>query len=155
MGNFKRARQLRKTDTWAERLMWRWLRDRRFSGYKFYRQFPVGDYYLDFFCKEARLCVEIDGFHHGFPNQQQHDAVRRAYLHSLGIEELRFWNSKLRREAQSIRDTIFFKLQERSERTLPDYTRPITADALAGERAKITSPRPSPSQEREKRSQSL
>ncbi len=26
----------RQTETWAEKLMWGWLRDRRFSGYKFH-----------------------------------------------------------------------------------------------------------------------
>ena len=61
MAEIKRARQLRKDDTWAEKLMWRWLRDRRFSGYKFRRQHPIGIYYLDFFCKEAELNVELDG----------------------------------------------------------------------------------------------
>jgi hypothetical protein len=38
MADIERARQLRKAETWAEKLMWRWLRDRRFSGYKFRRQ---------------------------------------------------------------------------------------------------------------------
>jgi len=44
-----RARALRKRPTWAEKLMWRWLRDRRFTGYKFRRQHPMGKYCLDFF----------------------------------------------------------------------------------------------------------
>ena len=55
MADIERARQLRKDDTWAEKLMWRWLRDRRFSGYKFRRQHPLGSYYLDFFCEAAEL----------------------------------------------------------------------------------------------------
>ena len=125
MADFKRARQLRKNETWAEKLLWSWLRDRRFSGYKFRRQHPVGSYYLDFFCEEARLSVEIDGFGHGHPDQQRHDAERKAFLTALGIKELRFWNSYLRRNAQSIRDTIFRELQERASHPLPDYTRPM------------------------------
>jgi hypothetical protein len=55
MADTERARQLRKDETWAEKLMWRWLRGRRFSGYKFRRQHPIGIYYLDFFCEEAEL----------------------------------------------------------------------------------------------------
>jgi len=39
-----RARALRKKETWAERLMWTWLRNRRFSQYKFRRQHPEGIY---------------------------------------------------------------------------------------------------------------
>ena len=108
--------------------MWRWLRGRRFCGYKFRRQHPAGKYNLDFFCEEARLSIELDGSQHGFPEQQEHDAVRTAYLVSLGIKELRFWNSRLRREGQSIRDTIFRELQERAPHSLPDYTKPVRVD---------------------------
>ena len=65
--------------------MWRWLRDRRFSGCKFCRQHPLGDDYLDFFCEEAELNVELDGRQHGFPDQRQHDAERESFLQSHGI----------------------------------------------------------------------
>ena len=51
MAETARARQLRKNETWAEKLMWRWLRNRRFNGYKFRRQHPIGIYYLEFFCE--------------------------------------------------------------------------------------------------------
>jgi len=126
MADTGRARQLRKTETWAEKLMWRWLRDRRFSGYKFRRQHPVGKYYLDFFCEEAELNIELDGSQHGFPDQRKHDQEREKFLKSLGIKTLRFWNSRLRRDAQTIRDTIFNELQTRSPHPLPDYIRPTT-----------------------------
>jgi very-short-patch-repair endonuclease len=125
MADNERARQLRKKETWAEQLMWRWLRARRFSGYKFRRQHPEGVYYLDFYCEEASLAIELDGFGHGHPDQQKHDAVREKFLTSRGIKTLRFWNSHLRRNAQSIRDTIFNELQARAPHPLPDYTRPM------------------------------
>jgi very-short-patch-repair endonuclease len=118
------ARTLRKKDTWAERLMWSWLRDRRFSAYKFRRQFPLGDHILDFFCREARLDIELDGSQHGFPERQALDAERDAWLEAHGIQVLRFWNSRLRPEKQFIRDTIWRTLQERAPHPLPDYCRP-------------------------------
>jgi hypothetical protein len=61
------ARRLRECETWGERLMWSWLRDKRFSEYKFRRQHPVGPHFLDFFCIEARLNIEVDGSQHGLP----------------------------------------------------------------------------------------
>jgi len=125
MPDSARARALRKQPTWAEKLMWRWLRDRRFSGYKFRRQHPVGLYVLDFYCEEARLNVELDGSQHGFPDQRKHDLAREKCLQSLSIKTLRFWNSRLRREAESIRETIFRELQARAPHPLPAYTRPI------------------------------
>ncbi|HEV2691990.1 MAG TPA: DUF559 domain-containing protein [Verrucomicrobiae bacterium] len=126
MADTQRARQLRKDDTWAEKLMWRWLRNRRFSSYKFRRQHPAGIYYLDFFCEEARLNVEVDGGHHGHPDQQQHDLEREKYLQSLGIKTLRFWNANLRRNERTVRDTIFHELQTRAPHPLPKYTEPTS-----------------------------
>jgi very-short-patch-repair endonuclease len=125
VGNTAQARRLRNKETWAENLTWRWLRDRRFSGYKFRRQHPIGEYYLDFFCEEADLAIELDGRQHGYPGKQSHDAEREKFLKSQGIKTLRFWNSHLRRNAQSIRDTIFNELQKRAPHPLPDYTQPM------------------------------
>ena len=127
MADIQRARVLRQKETWAEQLVWRWLRSRPFSGYKFRRQHPACVYYLDFYCVEAALAVELDGFGHGHLDQQLHDAERTAFLTSRGIKVLRFWNSSLRRNSQSIRDTIFRELQERAPHPLPQYTRPMSA----------------------------
>jgi very-short-patch-repair endonuclease len=80
MAETERARQLRKDETWAEKLIWRWLHGRRFSGYKFRRQHPIGIYYLDFFCEEAELNVELDGSQHGFSDQRKHDVEREKFL---------------------------------------------------------------------------
>jgi len=124
MADIARARALRKKETWAEKLMWRWLRDRRFSGYKFRRQHPKGIYCLDFYCEAASLAIELDGFGHGHPARQNHDAEREKYLTTQGIKVLRFWNSYLRRNAQSIRDNIFAELQSRAPHPLPNYTNP-------------------------------
>ena len=125
MADIARARHLRRSETWAEKQMWRWLRDRRFSDFKFRRQHPVGDYCLDFYCREASLAIELDGFQHGFPKGRARDALRDEYLKSLGIKTLRFWNSHLRRNGQGVRDTIFHELQKRAPHPLPDYTRPM------------------------------
>jgi very-short-patch-repair endonuclease len=125
MAGIKLARTLRKKETWAEKLVWSWLRNRRFNRYNFRRQHPLGIYHLDFFCEEAQLNLELDGRQHGFPDQQNHDLEREMFLKSRGIKTLRFWNSNLRRDATSIRDTIFNELQARAPHPLPEYTRPM------------------------------
>jgi very-short-patch-repair endonuclease len=53
---------------------------KRFAGYKFRRQTPIGRYIADFVCLHARLIVELDGSQHH--TQQEHDAVRDAWLRS-------------------------------------------------------------------------
>ena len=104
--------------------MWGWLRDRRFSSYKFRREFPIGPYILDFLCLEALVNIELDGFQHGYPQQKAVDFERDTWLEERGVKVLRFWNSRLRPEKQWIRDTIWKTLQERAPHTQPDYCRP-------------------------------
>jgi very-short-patch-repair endonuclease len=123
MRSTKVARMLRRKETWAERLLWSWLRDRRFSNYKFRRQHPLGPYYLDFFCVEARVNIELNGRHHGHPTQQAADEERDRWLEAQGIKVLRFWNSYLRRNKQEIRDRIWMALQEQAPQEIPAYCR--------------------------------
>ena len=118
------ARNLRKQDTWAEKLMWSWLRDRRFSAYKFRRQQLFGNYILDFFCVEAFLNIELDGSQHGHPEQKQKDEERDAWLEKAGVKVLRFWNARLRRDNDVVRNTIWQALQESVSHPLPDYCQP-------------------------------
>ena len=59
----QRARRLRRTATKADALWYR-LRSRGLNGYKFVRQLPVGRYFADFACREARLVIEVDGSQH-------------------------------------------------------------------------------------------
>jgi len=109
-----RARQLRRRKTWAEKALWRLLRDRRFSGYKFRRQHPLGPYFLDFYCAEAKVVLETDGFMHGHPDHQKHDATRDEFLRSRGIHVKRIWNWQLRRQLEWVRLQIWMLLQERA-----------------------------------------
>lgn len=129
------ARKLRHADTWAERLLWRWLRDRRFSAYKFRRQHPMGPHILDFFCIEAKLNIELDGSQHGHPDHAHADKDRDRWLQERGIQVLRYWNIRLRREKQAVRDAIWQALQERAPKPLPDYCRPrVVSPNTTGEK---------------------
>jgi len=142
MDPIARARRLRRKQTWAEKALWRLLRDRRFSGYKFRRQHPLGEYYLDFYCAEARLVLETDGFGHGFPEQQRHDARRDEFLRAQGIVVKRIWNWQLRRQVEWVRYNLWKLLQERAPHPgniQPD--RPVTSRVLSPDKL---SPRPAP-----------
>lgn len=50
------------------------------------------NYILDFYCADAKLDVELDGFQHGLPEGIQGDEVREKFLADQDIETLRFWN---------------------------------------------------------------
>ena len=80
------ARRLRRDQTKEEKQLWLALKAGRFAGFKFRRQHPFRDYFLDFYCPMARLALELDGFHHGTPTQFKHDSERTQLLDAGGIE---------------------------------------------------------------------
>ena len=97
----RRARQLRRALTLPEVALWAQLRTRP-NGLKFRRQHPAGPYVLDFYCAEARLCVEVDGEAHSFEQQAARDARRDALLAEHGIETLRIAARDVLRELDAV-----------------------------------------------------
>jgi len=93
-----RARELRQSQTAAEALLWQRLRGRRFFGCKFKRQRAFGIYFLDFFCEELNLVVELDGVGHQDPVQIEHDRERTALLVARGLTVLRIPNKEITEE---------------------------------------------------------
>ena len=90
------ARQLRKSQTEAEKLLWNLLRGRKFHGYKFRRQHPVSKLFiLDFYCFEKNLAIELDGIYHEEELQKQLDEERTHVLRLLGIKVIRFTNEQV------------------------------------------------------------
>ena len=65
--------------TLPEALLWRELKKRP-DGLKFRHQHRAGRYYLDFYCYEVSLCVEVDGEIHGRGDQPERDAIRNDWL---------------------------------------------------------------------------
>ena len=90
-----RARILRREQTAAEAKLWSCLRNRQLRGAKFTRQLPVGPYFADFCCRDAKLVIEIDGVTHGTPEELSHDARRTAWLEAQGYSVIRFRNEEL------------------------------------------------------------
>jgi very-short-patch-repair endonuclease len=88
----QRARALRIRPTDAERKLWYALRDRRFAGFKFRRQVPLGPFIADFVCFEERLVIEVDGGQHADSLQ---DRRRDRWLAANRFRVLRFWNNEV------------------------------------------------------------
>ena len=83
----KNARRLRKEMSIPERVLWKYLRDRRLGGLKFRRQHPIGPFVADFYCDDATLVLEIDSsFHLG---RQEEDARRTEWLELQGFAVIR------------------------------------------------------------------
>jgi len=108
------ARELRRNQTDEEKELWRALRGRRFAGFKFRRQHAVGGHILDFYCADAKLAVELDGFQHGLPEGIRSDEVREKFLAEQGVETLRFWNHQWRKNREGCLLEIWNVVQRRT-----------------------------------------
>ena len=100
------ARRLRRNQTDFERKLWYALRNRRFAGFKFRRQQPIGPFVVDFVCFEAKLVVELDGSQHSLPENAAADEARSAHLHSQGFRVKRYWNTELNENFDRVMDDI-------------------------------------------------
>jgi len=89
----KRRRELRRSQTEAEKMLWARLRNKQFYGIKFFRQYSIGPYILDFYCPRMKLAVELDGGQHNQSEYKEYDLVRSEYLKSQGIDVIRFWSN--------------------------------------------------------------
>ena len=72
-GAVAQARRLRKSMTLPEVLLWRLLKGQP-QGVKFRRQHPSSKIGMDFYCLDARLVIEVDGFAHNTGDRPERDA---------------------------------------------------------------------------------
>ena len=100
-----RARQLRREQAPAEALLWSKLRDRRFEGFKFRRQTPIGPYVADFYCAACKLVIELDGDSH--VGNEEADRVRQGELEARGLKVLRFPNPEIFDNLENVLEVIY------------------------------------------------
>ena len=105
-----RARKLRRDASEAESLLWRHLRSRQLSGYKFRRQHVIEPYIVDFVCLSAQLIVEVDGRQHS--EQKAYDAQRTRKLESMDYRVIRFWNHEVLNKLPAVLEQIRLTLIE-------------------------------------------
>ncbi len=106
-GNLKQySRQLRGNMTDAERHLWAKIRMKQLNGYQFYRQKPIGDYIVDFYCPKAKLVIEVDGSQHFSDEMTEYNRIRNEYLSSLGLRVLRFTNTDVLTHIERVVESI-------------------------------------------------
>ena len=95
------CRNLRKNETESEKIFWKLVRNKRFNGRKFYRQYPLfyesngrDSFFIADFCSfRDKVIIELDGRVHDF--RLTNDADRTIILKSLGFRVIRFSNDEI------------------------------------------------------------
>jgi len=97
-----RAKQLRRSMTRAETLLWRHLKAHRLARLSFRRQSPMGNYIADFVAHSCKLVVEVDGESHDFEDRIRHDEERDRWFASRGYRVLRFTNNDVLKNLEGV-----------------------------------------------------
>ena len=100
----QRAKELRREQTSAEKMLWARLRRRQLYGLKFRRQHPIGTFIVDFCCIEEKLAVEIDGDSHA--GQDEYDRHRTLWLEERGYKVIRFTNEDVHQRLDAVLNSI-------------------------------------------------
>ena len=99
------ARNLRNNSTLPEVILWnRILKRNQLRGYTFLRQRPIDNYIVDFFCKDLKLIIELDGEIHRY--QKSKDKRREEELLRLGYSIIRFNNEEVLHELVNVERTL-------------------------------------------------
>jgi very-short-patch-repair endonuclease len=142
------AKDLRRNMTLSEVLLWNELRKKQMLGYDFDRQRPLGNFIVDFFCKELSLAIEIDGDTHIY--RYEYDDERQKTLEKLGVHFLRFDDLEVKRNMNNVLRVIEDWINK--NKPIPDKKKPTPNPSEEGNQedgmtAKYKKPTPDPSRE--------
>jgi very-short-patch-repair endonuclease len=104
-----------------EKKFWEAVRNRRFLGLKFIRQYPIRYQFdgkdrffvADFYCDALKLVIELDGLIH--QDQKSHDQAREEMISATGILVIRFTNRDINHDLAHV-------LSELKRHVNNDYT---------------------------------
>ena len=103
---FKKAKQLRKDETEAEKILWTRLNKNQMMGLQFRRQHPINRFIADFYCARIKLVIEVDGSVHELPENEAYDIGRSEILNDFGITVIRFSNEQIIEDIEFVRIKI-------------------------------------------------
>ena len=100
------AAHLRSQGTKSEIILWNQLKGSQVNGFRFIRQKPIGDYIVDFYCKEVGLVIELDGLSHQSNEVMELDERKQSYLESIGLKVIRFEDEDVIRDLPNVMRVI-------------------------------------------------
>jgi len=97
----KTVRFLRNNQTFGEDIFWNLVRNKRFLGLRFQRQYPIkyvfgsisSFFVADFYCHKLKLIIEIDGsIHHKI---KERDKIREFIIKNNNLKIFRVTNKEI------------------------------------------------------------
>ena len=105
------AKKLRINSTDTEKYLWKYLRGKQLTGFKFRRQHTIGRYIVDFVNLERRIIIELDGGQH---LENKKDKLRDKWLKERGYDVLRFWDNEVLMNVEGVLEVIKEKISSPS-----------------------------------------
>ena len=115
--NLLKARELRSEMTPQEKHLW--YDCLRNYPIKFYKQRPIDNYIVDFYCAKANLVVEVDGSQHYTEDGKEYDEIRTKVLEEYNLYVMRFSNADI--------DKNFIAVCVAIDEYIKKHTSPATA----------------------------
>lgn len=95
-------------DYTADYLLWRMLRNKKAGGFKFERQQRILGNVVSFYCKEAKLAVDLE--HIGHKIRRKEELETDKLLAKAGIRVLRFHREVVLERPESVKNSILEEL---------------------------------------------
>ena len=99
------AKSLLQNMTLGEVALWREIKGNKLKV-RFSRQIPIDQYIVDFYCKDLKLAIEVDGAIHFEEGHEEKDVIRQKRLESLGVVVLRFSDLDVRNNLDWVLEEI-------------------------------------------------
>ena len=99
---FKKAKELRRYETEAEKMLWSKLYKNQMMGLQFRRQHPINRFIADFYCARIKLVIEVDGSIYELPETKVYDIGRSEIFNDFGITVIRFSNDQIIDDIESV-----------------------------------------------------
>ena len=129
--NLKQAsRDLRNHMTEAEKLLWSRIRNKQILDLQFYRQKPILNYIVDFYCPAANLVIECDGSQHFTNEGLEADRVRDEALVQLGLKVFRFDNGQVMTRLDDVVEVVYQSCLNELSKELPLLKYPPPCEAM-------------------------
>ena len=99
-----KAKILRKNATKQENHLW--FDFLRKLPVRFYRQYTIENYIVDFFCPKADLVIELDGSQHYEPSAIEYDIKRTQTLNRHNLTVFRYTNRDINERFDAVCEDI-------------------------------------------------